>query len=304
MKTEQTAVRPQSLKKGDLIAICSPAGPVKEEYVREAAAVLEKEGWRVKIMPHTLGKNGHFSGTDQERYSDLKAVLTDPEVKAVLCSRGGYGVVHIMDDIARLPIASEPKWLIGYSDISALHALLSTKGVQSLHASMASHIKLGPENEDNAALFSILRGENPVYTFPSHEYDRFGIVSGIVRGGNMAVIAELINTPYDVLQPDTILFIEDIAEPIYKVERILYQLRLSGVLPRLKGLIVGQFTDYKPDDNYKDMETMIRDMVAPYSYPVAFGAPIGHVFHNIPMIESARITLKVSPSGTTSIIYW
>ncbi len=300
----QEVKMPAPLRKGDKIAICSPAGIIKPEYVEGAAKVLREQGWEPVIMPHTLGKWGNYSGTDNERYSDLAAALTDPEIRAVLCSRGGYGVVHLMDRLNTLPVADDPKWVIGFSDISALHALLATKGVASIHGSMTSHVMLGPDDVDNASLFAILHGEKPVYTFPSFKYDRCGVASGRLYGGNVAVLAELINTPYDILKPDTILFVEDIAEPIYKIERIFYQLRLSGVLANIRGLIVGQFTDYKPDENYEDMESMIRDMVAPYSYPVAFNAPIGHVFHNIPLIESAQVTLKVSPSGTNSIIYW
>lgn len=300
----QEVKMPAPLRSGDKIAICSPAGIIKPEYVEGAAEVLREQGWEPVIMSHTLGQWGNYSGTDNERYSDLASALTDPGIRAVLCSRGGYGVVHLMDRLSMLPIADDPKWVIGFSDISALHALLATKGVASIHGSMTSHVMLGPDDVDNASLFSILRGEKPVYTFPGFKYDRCGVVSGRIYGGNVAVLAELINTPYDILKPGTILFVEDIAEPIYKIERIFYQLRLSGVLGNIRGLIVGQFTDYKPDDNYEDMESMIRDMVAPYSYPVAFNAPIGHVDHNIPLIESARVTLKVSPSGTNSIIYW
>ena len=117
------------------------------------------------------------------------------------------------------------------------------------------------------------------------------------------MLAELISTPYDIIAPDSILFLEDVAEPIYKIERIFYQLRLSGVLGRLRGLIVGQFTEYRPDRNYTDMESMIRDATAGCNYPIAFGVPIGHVDHNLPVIESAEVTLKVSPSGTNSLIF-
>ena len=169
---------------------------------------------------------------------------------------------------------------------------------------MTSHIRKGADDIDNKALFEILRGEAPAFTFNGHQYDRLGQCSGKIIGGNVAVIAELINTPYDIIKDDTILFIEDIAEPIYKIERIMYQLRLSGVLPRLRGLVVGQFTDYKPDSNYKDMETMIYDMVKPYDYPVAFNVPIGHVEHNIPVVESSKATLKVTDAGKSHLIFW
>lgn len=295
---------PTPLKKGDKIAICSPAGPTTEENVYGAAEVLRGQGWEVVIMPHTLGKLGQYSGTAEERYDDISSALLDPEIRAIVCSRGGYGVVHIMDRLNNLPLADDPKWVVGFSDISALHAVMATNGIASIHGSMTSHIKLGPDDPDNASLFSILQGERPAYTFPAHQFDRPGIAEGTLLGGNVAVLAELIGTPYDILRPDTIMFIEDVAEPIYKIERQLYQLKLRGVLGKLRGLIVGQFTEYRSDENHSTMEEMVRDMVAGYSYPVAFGAPIGHIDHNIPVIENAHVTLKVSPSGTNSLIFW
>lgn len=299
----EKTIFPAPLRRGDKIAIVSPAGKIRPEIVNDAARVLRNQGFRVEIMPHALGVSGNFSGTPDERYTDLRDAFADPDVRAILCARGGYGVVHILDRLAELPLADDPKWVIGFSDISALHALMASKGVASVHASMCAHIKEGAEDEDNAALLDILAGGRPAFIFDSHPYDRQGIATGKLLGGNLAVLAELINTPYDILQPDTILFLEDVSEPIYKIERIFYQLRLSGLLDKVKGLVVGQFTEYKPDDNYDDMETMIRNAVAGYSFPVAFNAPIGHVDHNIPLIESATVTLKVSPSGRNSIIF-
>lgn len=295
---------PRPLQPGDKIAIVSPAGPIDSALVYGAAEMLRGQGYRVDIGQHALGHNGQYSGTDHERYADLRRAVTDPEVRAILCSRGGYGVVHLLDDIKDLPWRDDPKWVIGFSDISALHALMHSQGIASIHGSMAKALMLGPDNEDNAMTLDILRGERPSLQWPSHRYDRPGLAEGTLLGGNLAVLSGLVDTPYDMLQPDTILFIEDVSEPIYKIERMLYQLRLSGVLPRLRGLIVGQFTDYKPNENYHDMETMIRDMVAPYGYPVAFGAPIGHVDHNVPVIEGAHVTLRVPASGDKTMIYW
>lgn len=295
---------PAPLKRGDKIAICAPAGKIDPQVVNDAVKVLEDEGWKVDVKPHVFGQYGSYSGTADERYADLEEAFLDPEVRAVLCARGGYGVVHILDRLSTLPLADDPKWVIGFSDISAMHALMASKGVASIHSSMCSAIRRGPQDEDNAALFSILRGERPVHIFDNHPYDRPGIATGMLRGGNVAVLAELINTPYDILQgDDVILFLEDVSEPIYKIERIFYQLRLSGVLDKVKGLIIGQFTEYKPDATYADMETMIRDVTAGYSFPIAFGVPIGHVEHNIPVIESARVTLKVNPYAKNSIIF-
>lgn len=294
---------PEPLKRGDKIAIVSPAGPVAPDKVAGAVTQLQAQGWQPVVFPHALGRKGQYAGTDDERYSDMAEALTNPEYRAVLCSRGGYGVVHIMDRLAKLPLENDPKWLIGYSDISAMHALLATKGIASIHAPMAGQIMLGPDDPDTASIFAILRGERPAYTFPAHNYDLQGIATGRLLGGNLAVLAELISTPYDILRPDNILFVEDIAEPIYKVERIFYQLKLSGLLAKLRGLIVGQWTDYRPNENYNDMETMIRDLTKDARYPIAFNVPVGHVDHNLPLIESATITLKVSPSGTNSIIH-
>lgn len=303
MSKSKKVIYPAPLHKGDKIAICAPASKIDPKVVEKALPVLKQMGWRVEVMPHTLGTSGSYSGTDAERLADLRTALTDPEVRAVICARGGYGVVHLMEELDKLPLRDDPKWVVGFSDISALHALMASKGIASIHSSMCAGIKEGVDNEDNKALFDILQGDRPVHIFDSHDYDRQGIATGRLKGGNLAVIADLIGTPYDIIEPDTILFIEDVSEPVYKIERILYQLKLSGVLGKLKGLIVGQFTDYKPDSNYRDMETMIHKMVADYNYPVAFNVPVGHVDHNIPLIESATITLKVSPSGRNSIIF-
>lgn len=295
---------PEPLRVGDTIAICSPAGPIDPAKVAGAKQVLEDQGWMVRVMPHALGKSGNYAGTNQERLDDMSTALTSPDVKAILCSRGGYGVVHIMEQLARLPLRQNPKWVMGFSDISAMHALMAANGIASIHSSMAAHIMKGADDPDNQALFSLLRGERLPAAFPSHFLDRPGVATGRLLGGNLAVLADLINTPYDIIKPGSILFIEDVSEPIYKIERILYQLRISGVLPRLGGLMVGQFTEYKADNSYADMEHMVADMVAPYSYPVAFNVPIGHVDHNIPVLVSSRVTLKVTPTDHNHLIYW
>ncbi len=300
---QNTVVFPRPLKYGDTIAIASPAGPIDPAKVHGAEHVLQDQGWMVKIMPHTLGHYGNYSGTDDERFADMRDALTDPSVRAIICSRGGYGVVHIIDRLNALDLTADPKWIVGFSDISALHALMASKGIASIHASMTSHIALGANDPDNAALFAALRGERNPITIPSSPLDRPGVARGRLLGGNLAVLADLIKTRYDILQPGCILFIEDVAEPIYKIERILYQLKIAGILGMLNGLIVGQFTEYRPDASYKRMEDMITDMVAQYSYPVAFNAPIGHVSHNIPLIESADATLKVTTTGQNFIIY-
>jgi muramoyltetrapeptide carboxypeptidase len=295
---------PDPLCPGDTVAICSPASSIAKYKVDGAKRVLEEQGWKVRVMPHTFGRSGIYSGTVANRFDDLQKAFVDPDVKAIVCSRGGYGMVHLLDKLNNLNLRQHAKWVVGFSDISAMHALLANNGIASLHASMTGHIMLGADDADNATLFAMLRGERPSFSFASHTYDHPGTADGTILGGNLAVLTALIDTPYNILLRDKILFIEDISEPIYKIERMLYQLQLSGVLPNLRGLIVGQFTEYRPSDSYKDMNDMIADMVAPYKYPVAFNAPIGHVDHNIPVIESAHVTLKVTNTGQNHLIYW
>lgn len=299
-----TGYIPEGLKPGDLIAIVSPSGSVKEKQVHEAAEILNAHGWNVRIYPHALGEFGTYSGSSYQRYDDLSKALMDPEVRAVICSRGGYGAVHLLQQLEELPLQNDPKWIVGFSDISAIHALLAKKGIVSVHGPMTKDITKGAEDPDITMLFNLLEGNFPETTFPPSVYDRPGLATGILLGGNLSVIAQLIGTPFNMVKPDTILFIEDVEEPIYKIERVLYQMRLAGVLERLKGLIVGQFTGYKKNDNYNTMEEMIYDMVAPYSYPVAMNVPFGHVDHNIPLLSGAYITLRVTSGENNSIVYW
>jgi len=293
-------IYPAPLKPGDKIAILAPAGPIERGIVDSAATVLRQIGYKPVIYPHTFGKHGHFSGTHPERFADLRDALTNPDIRAILCARGGYGVVHNLDNLSSLPLEKDPKWIIGFSDISALHALMASKNIASVHSSMARQIAIGPDDPDNNILFSILKGEMPSYTFEPDIHNHPGSAQGLLLGGNLAVIADLIATPFDIIRPGTILFIEDVSEPIYKIERMIYQLRLMGILPKLKGLIIGQFTEYHPDDNHVTMEDMLAEALAPYpSLPVAFNVPIGHVDHNIPIVESSWATLNITPDKVT-----
>ena len=299
-----TPVFPAPLVTGDRIAIVSPAGSIESKHVHAAVKVLEQQGWNPYIGDYALGKSGSYSGTGTERFHDLSHALTDPSVRAIICSRGGYGAVHLLDRLDRIPVQNDPKWIVGFSDISALHALMSRKGIVSVHAPMTKDIARGADDPDNTALFSILKGEKPTHKFPSSKFDRPGLATGPLLGGNLAVIADLIGTPFDVVKPGSILFIEDIEEPIYKTERILYQLRLSGKMASLAGLMVGQFTGYRPNANYTLMEEMIADMVSPYDFPVAMNVPFGHVEHNIPLVSGAKTTLRVTVGDTNSIVTW
>lgn len=262
-------------------------------------AVIRRRGWEPVLGAHAMGGCGSYSSSLADRLADFEWALTDATIDAIICTRGGYGAVQLLDALDRLPLRQHAKWLVGFSDISALHALMARHGIVSVHGPMTKHISANDgENPDFEALCRLLDGGSIEYVVPSHPLNRAGEVSGRLSGGNMAVLQGLIGTPFDLLRPDRILLIEDIAEPIYKVERWLYQLRLSGVLPRLRGLIAGAFTDYRPDRNHDSMEEMIREMVEPYDYPVAFNAPIGHGGDSRPLLLSAPLTLTVGAEET------
>ncbi len=291
---------PPSLRDGDTIAIVSPASKIDSKVVESAIPVLEGQGWHTVVFPHALGKSGSYSGSISERLSDIISAFSDSDISAILCGRGGYGAVQLLDKIPSDVVRRNPKWLIGFSDISALHAMMSINGIASLHAPMCRHLgTFSGEDEDSKSLFDILRGKMPSYCVEPNPWNKEGTAVGPVVGGNLAVLNALVGTPYDIIgREGSILFIEDIAEPIYKVERILYQMRLSGVFDRISGLIVGQFTEYHQDANYSDMTSMIRDMTSDLTIPIAYDFPIGHVDHNLPIIESAIATLDVNSIST------
>ena len=292
---------PRPLVHGDRIAILSPSGIVKPQLVYDCLPVLADQGWVPYVCENAFKRCGGYAGTDAERYADLETALLDPDTRAIFCSRGGYGAVHLLERLDRLPLRDDPKWIIGYSDISALHALMTRHGIKSIHAPMAKHISQSEgRDEDSRRLFSLLSGSTPEVRTGGYSLNRQGSAEGLLVGGNLAVIAGLISTPFDVIRPGSILFIEDIAEPIYKTERILYTMKLNGTLASLAGLIVGQFTDYAPDRGASTMEEMISHMVEDYDYPVAYNFPVGHVRHNIPMLCSSKVRLGVT-SGTTKL---
>lgn len=291
---------PSPLTKGDKIAIISPASHILPDYVDGACNAIAQMGFQPVVSTHCKGQCGGYSGTIEQRLADFLEALHNPEVKAILCSRGGYGVVHLLEYLSADDIAENAKWLIGFSDISALHAAMVASGVASIHASMAKHLtQFGVDDEATVALFNILQGKLPTYQTPSHAFNKPGTATGTLTGGNMAVLCGLLDTDFDLLSRGDILFIEDVGEEVYKIERMLYNLRLSGVLPMIKGLIVGRFTDYRnPDGNGDSMEQMVKRMVEPYDIPVAFDFPVGHVDENMPLIEGAQVTLTVADTVT------
>ncbi|MCM1348017.1 MAG: LD-carboxypeptidase [Firmicutes bacterium] len=297
---EESLIVPPFLKEGDKIAIVSPAGVTRSRNVYNALPVLQSYGWEPFTSPHAFGRHATFSGTPDERYADLEQALLDPEVKAILCSRGGYGAVHLLERLDELPLRDNAKWIIGFSDISALHALMHKHGIASIHGPMAKHIAShSGEDSDSQALIEILTGKGQTFEVAPNKLNRPGTATGPLLGGNMAVLTGLFGTPFNIFKPGSIMFIEDVSEPVYKIERMMYQLKLSGVLSQISGLIVGVFTEYSPDVDGRSMEEMIHELVADYDYPVAYGVPFGHGSRIIPFVEGVEATLTVSPDAVT-----
>lgn len=294
-------IKPAPLRKGDRVAILSPATVVKEEYIDGAAAELRRRGFEPVVMPHAKGPAyGSYASGYEERLADLTTAWLDPEIRMVLCARGGYGSAHLLPALPPQTLRENAKWLVGFSDISALHACLLSAGICSIHGPMAKHLTEQPDNAATQCLFRLIEGENMDYCFPGHGLNIAGKATGRLVGGNLAVINGLASSPFDPLaripQEDVILFIEDISEAIYAVERMLWRIYMAGQLSRLKGLIVGRFTEYRPDRNFQSMEDMISSLLSRTGIndiPVAFDFPCGHVDDNMPLIHGSEVALEV-----------
>lgn len=298
-------ILPPALSQGDLVEIISPSSALADaELVVGARRTLEGWGLRVRVAPHALGRAGHFAGTDAERLADLVHAVRDSEVKCILCSRGGYGVLRLLEAADLAPLRQQPKWMIGFSDITALHAAFARVGCCSLHAPMAKALAHSHSNKSVlTAMRGILFGQRTMdYKVEAHPMNRQGDASGRLFGGNLSLIYSMQATPFQFPAEGCILFIEDLSEKLYHIDRMMHNLRLSGMLSRISGLVVGQFTDMVPNVEFgQTLEEIVMSMVADYGYPVCFNFPVGHVGNNVPLIEGASVHLSVTAAGATLV---
>lgn len=288
-------ISPPLLNKNDKAVIISPSGSIESSFIDGAKLVLESWGLNVIVSQYAREKNGRFCGTVEQRVEDLQGAMDDPDVKLIFCSRGGYGIVHLLDRLDFTEIKKYPKWLVGYSDITALHLAFMKNGILSAHAPMARH--LAEDGEDTASLYlrRLLFEGIYEYSIASHPLNRIGIADGRLWGGNLAVLGGLIGTPFADVPDNSILFVEDIGEGAYKIDRMMWQLKLAGVLDRLSGLVVGQFADCEEDFlMYAPIYESIMNLVSGYNYPVVFDFPVGHVKENFPLVYSGKIRLEVN----------
>lgn len=287
---------PPFLKYGDKICIISPSGNINPEFIDGATQVLTDWGLQVDEGKFARTEFGRFAGTKEQRISDLQAALDDPEIKAILCSRGGYGLAQIIDKLNFTAFSKSPKWLIGFSDITILHNAISNLGIASIHGIMAKHLtELPADCEQVEKLKRLFFGKLPEYKISAHPQNRVGKATGKLIGGNLSVMAGMIGTSFDLPYKHNILFIEDIDEKPYHIDRMMNHLKLSGALSKISGIIVGQFSDCEEDPQMKQtISEIIFDAVSDYQYPVCFGFPAGHVDYNLPLILGENLTLSVT----------
>lgn len=298
---------PPYLKKGDCIGITCPAGYMVAEKAQTCINTLQSWGFDV-MVGKTLGSKSknYFSGTDEQRRDELQAMLDDENINAILCGRGGYGVGRIIDDLDFTKFKKNPKWIIGFSDITVLHAhLFKIVKVASLHAPMASAFNelqnaSLKQNKYIQSFYDAITGKKANYTCRPYSFNKNGTVTAQLVGGNLSLLANLTGTPDDINTKGKILFIEDIGEQIYNVDRMLYQLKRSGKLQHLAGLIVGGFTDMADTERPfgKKVYAVINDIVGLYGYPVCYNFPVSHQKENLALKIGIEYRLTITKNNT------
>ena len=296
---------PPYLKPGNKIAITCPAGYTIKEKALRCIETLQGWGFEV-ILGKTLGSNSqnYFSGTDEERVSELQEMIDDKNIDAILFGRGGYGLTRIIDMLNFKKFIKRPKWLIGYSDITVLHThVLNNYGIASMHAPMAGAFnEIESSSEYIESLHKSLTGEKIKYTCQPHELNREGEVSGQLTGGNLSLLANVIGTASDFDTKNKILFIEDTGEYLYNVDRMLYHLKRSRKFDKLAGLIIGGFTEMKDTERPfgKPIDQLIHDIISEYDFPVCYNFPVSHTKENVALKIGLPYRLKIT--ATTTIL--
>lgn len=304
VEAQQISVMPTPLKTGDTIAVISPSSVPDSATVAKGCATLRSWGYVPVVGAHALSSYHGFAGTADERATDLLWALRNPSIKAIICSRGGDGAVQVLQRIPLKEFRNHPKWIMGFSDVTALHSAEVAAGVMSVHCSMCDGIAMRGERDPvNMILRKLLQGELPTYQAPAHPLNQQGEATGILVGGNFSVFCGLAGSEYDFLNradEGLILFIEDTDESMTKVDRMLHQLEIRGVLSKLNGIIVGHFSKYKsPENGFADMYEMLHEYLQHYQIPVCYDFPVGHHSgKNYPMVEGCKVNLKVGQDGT------
>jgi len=291
-------ITPTYLKKGDKIGIVAPARKIYKNEIEASLTIFERWGLEVELGKNIFAQDRQFAGTDEQRAADLQYMMDNPEIKAIVCARGGYGSVKVLNLLDFSTFLKSPKWIVGYSDITALHAHLNQNlKVKSIHGIMPFNFPQdASENEAIKTLKNTLFGKGNRYEFKGHEFNRAGKNTGDLIGGNLSVLYSITGTKYDVDTTNKILVLEDLDEYLYHIDRMLMNLKYSGKLENLKGLIVGAMT--KMNDNQipfgKTAYEIIRDAVKEYDFPVCYNFPMGHIENNYSIVLGSEVKLEVS----------
>lgn len=299
------AIFPKPLKKGDKIAIISPAGSVDASQVERGIKLIVQNGYEPVLSKNVFGlyENAyHYSGMENERLEDINWALNNPEVSAIWATRGGYGCQHLLQDIDMSGFIKNPKWYIGYSDNTAIQSLLLKNGFASIHGQTLKTASFGVEEKAYTSIFNILEGKKTIYTLPKNVLNpSFMSITGQLVGGNLSLIYALLGTPFSFDFRDKILFIEDIGEHFYALDRMLMSLDLAGVFCKIKGLIIGGMTNMGEKDTNSEYENsfdimaykIVSDRVNKYNFPVFYSFPNGHIFENYPIVIGGEIRINI-----------
>ena len=296
-----SCVKPDYLKEGDRVALISPSYFTLMENVEKTADVLRSWGLEPVVGPN-VGKvvDGRYAGTIAERVSDIRWALSDPSIKAIICNRGGYGTIQLIDQLTLQELKASPKWLVGFSDISTLHGLLTRAGVMSVHGTMSSFLANGGTDASSTLMRDLLMGRVPRYELPAHPQNITGRATGILVGGNMCTFVPNLGSQADAtMGRDLILFMEEVEESMHNIDRQFNILAMNGVLERCKGVILGEFTDCGTEFTYESVEAMLRPYLQKYNIPVLCGFPAGHGDVNLPLVMGAEVTIDVRQDGAS-----
>ncbi|MGK7392546.1 MAG: S66 peptidase family protein [Candidatus Cyclobacteriaceae bacterium M2_1C_046] len=295
-----TSISPPYLKPNDTVGIIAPAGKTEPAQLKNAFEIIENWGLKIVRGKHLFAQHGYFAGKDEERLEDLQQMLDNPEVKAIFCIRGGYGLTRIVDEVNLDSIHQHPKWVIGFSDITTLHLKLAQNNMQSVHGIMPIHFDPQKTASSIDNLRAFLFGEAKGINWKSNENNISGSAAGPLVGGNLSILSDSMGTASPLQADDCILFIEEVDEYLYKIDRMLIQLKRAGVFNKLKGLLVGHFTSMK--DTKTPFGATLEEIIlekAGKNIPVAFGLPAGHDFPNYALPHNRIVKLEVNHKTAT-----
>ncbi|MGD9556987.1 MAG: LD-carboxypeptidase [Mangrovibacterium sp.] len=294
-------LKPEYLKAGSRIRIISPAGFIAEDKVSPAVELLQQEGFEVILGRHVFTRSFQFAGTDTQRLWDLQEAFDDPLCKAVICSRGGYGTIRFAGNIDFTGFRKHPKWLVGFSDITVLHSRLRAEGFCSIHGPMpAFYLSNGQPSQSFLELMNLLRGKATPIHLPPHPLNRTGSAKARLTGGNLSLLYSLMGTAYETRSKGNILFIEDVSEYLYSIDRMMQSLKLAGKLQEIGALAVGRFSELKDNEAPfgQTAEEIIAHAVKDFPFPTCFGIPSGHEQINLPLMLGAQYSLNVTGDGS------